>query len=195
MQVAIYCRVSTDEQDATNQLPEVKQLCSHRGWTVARQYVETVSGTAKVKPELARLLADAHAGKFSAVVVWALDRLGRGGIAEIAGIVGKLDAAHVALVSVKEPWADTSGPVRDLLVAVMSWVAQQERSRLVERTKAGMARARADGKRLGRPPLDRAAMKTALALLAAGKRIEDVARVVGLGASTIRRELRAQAAL
>jgi hypothetical protein len=80
-----------------------------------------------------------------------------------------VDAAHVALVSVKEAWADSSGPIRELLVAVMSWVAQQERRRLVERTKAGLARARANGKKIGRPRLNPAARDRALKLVAAGQ--------------------------
>src|SRR5438045_3503475 len=82
---------------------------------------------------LGRMLADAHAGRFKVLITWAMDRLSRRGIAEVAGIVAKLDAAGVALVSVRDPWADTTGPVRDLLLSVMAWVAQQERARLLER--------------------------------------------------------------
>src|SRR5207245_1167314 len=145
---------------------------------------ETVSGAARQRPELARMLADAHAGRFSAVVVWALDRLGRGGIAEVAGIVAKLDAGRVALVSVREPWADTTGPVRDLLVAVMSWVAAQERARLSERTKAGLARARAQGIKLGRPCKYPALIETGIRRMSAGNKLADVARELGIGVTT-----------
>jgi excisionase family DNA binding protein len=141
--------------------------------TTTHRYIETVSGAAKVRPELARLLADAHAGQFGAVVVWALDRLGRGGIAEIATLVKKLDAAKVALVSVKEPWADTSGPARDLLVAVMAWVAAQERARLSERTRAGLVLARArlekEGRNLGRRPVPAHVIERGLKLIDGGK--------------------------
>src|SRR5258708_3454628 len=106
MQVAIYTRVSTDRQDATNQLPEIERLVAARGWQVTHRYTETVGGTAQVKPQLKAMLAAAHRGEFKAVVVWALDRLSRRGIADVAGILGALDKAHVALVSVREPWAD-----------------------------------------------------------------------------------------
>src|SRR5439155_12483721 len=116
--VAIYVRVSTSEQTADNQLPDVERLCAARGWTITHRYNETVSGATRQPPELARMLANAHASRFGAVVVWALDRLGRGGIAEVSGIVAKLDAARVSLVTVREPWADTSGPMRDLLLAL-----------------------------------------------------------------------------
>ena len=187
MNVAIYLRVSTTDQDAQNQLPEIERLCAARGWTITHRYEETVSGS-KARPELARLLADAHAGCFSAAVVWALDRLSREGIGPVAGIVAKLDAAHVALVSVKESWCDNSGPVRDLLVSVMAWVAKQEKARLVERTKAGLDRARAKGKRLGRPRADPVAVQAALLAVANGDTIEKAARGAGLSPSLLRRE-------
>jgi DNA invertase Pin-like site-specific DNA recombinase len=186
--VAIYLRVSTADQDAHNQLPEIERLCATRGWTISHRYAETINGSARTRPELARLLADAHAGAFGAVVVWALDRLSREGIAEVASIVAKLDAAHVALVSVRESWCDTSGPVRDLLVSVMAWVAKQEKARLVERTKAGLDRARAKGKRLGRPPADPAAVEAALAAVLNGDTIDNAARGAGLSPSLLRRE-------
>ena len=110
-----------------------------------------ISGAASVRPELEAMLADAHAGRFSTLVVWSLDRLSRRRIAEVAGIVAKLDACGVALVSVREPWRDSSGIVRDLLVAVMAWVAEQERARLLERLAAARARLEADGRSWGRP--------------------------------------------
>jgi DNA invertase Pin-like site-specific DNA recombinase len=184
--VALYARVSTERQDAANQLPEIERLCRARGWTITHRYEEAVSGAAKLSPELARMLADAHAGRFQAVVCWAIDRLGRGGIAEVAGIIATLDAANVALVSVREPWADTSGPVRDLLVSVMAWVAQQERHRLRERVLAGLATARRKGIRLGRPRVADHVLERGLRLVAEGSSIAKAARAVGISASRLR---------
>jgi DNA invertase Pin-like site-specific DNA recombinase len=186
MNVALYARVSTDQQDAANQIPEIEQLVQARGWKITHRYIETVSGTAKHRPELERMLADAHKGKFGAVICWALDRLSRNGIAEVAGIVAKLDKAAVGLVSVREQWADTSGPVRDLLVAVMSWVAQQERARLVERTKAGIEKARAKGTRLGRPPVAPAVLERGLRLVAEGEPLVHAAKLVGCSPAKLR---------
>src|ERR1700730_9267532 len=95
---AIYLRVSTDQQDAAHQLPDCRRLAVARGWDVVEVYRDDgVRGAAQRRPELDRMLADAHAGRFKTVIVWALDRLGRRGIAEVAGIVAKLDAAKVAL--------------------------------------------------------------------------------------------------
>lgn len=192
MDVAIYARVSTDQQDSANQVPDLERLCAARGWTIGHRYAETVSGAAERRPELERMLADAHAGRFRVLVVWSLDRLSRRGIAEVAGIVAKLDAAKVALVSVREPWADTTGPVRDLLVAVFAWVAEQERARLRERLAAARARLEARGKRWGRPPrMSEAQRKRAAALKAAGKSTRQIAAALKVPRTTVRRALAA----
>ena len=99
---AAFLRISTTDQTTANQLMEIEQLCRHRGWSITATYREQgVSGDARDRPELSRMLADAHAGKFGVLVVWALDRLSRRGIAEVSGIIAKLDRAGVALVSVK----------------------------------------------------------------------------------------------
>jgi DNA invertase Pin-like site-specific DNA recombinase len=198
MNVALYARVSTDEQTAANQLPDIEQLCAGRpGWTITHRYIETVSGAARVRPELARMLADAHAGRFKAVVIWALDRLGRGGIAESVGIVQQLDERGVQLVSVRESWLDMTGPTRGLLVAVFGWVAQQERERLRERINAGLARARAkgtkSGKAIGRPPIPSHVLERGLKLVAEGKTLVRAARACGISASRLRQARRAGA--
>src|SRR5712692_9726309 len=74
--VAIYLRVSTDQQTTANQLPDIERLCAARGWTITHRYQETISGAARSRPELERMLVDAHRGEFRACCVWALDRLG-----------------------------------------------------------------------------------------------------------------------
>jgi putative DNA-invertase from lambdoid prophage Rac len=113
-------------------------------------YEETFSGATTARPEFTRMMDDAHKGRFTTVVVWALDRFGRSMIGNIQTVL-ELDRLGVRLVSLREPWLDTSGPVRSLLLAIFSWCAEQERLRIVERTKAGMDRARRDGKTIGRP--------------------------------------------
>jgi putative DNA-invertase from lambdoid prophage Rac len=146
---AIYMRVSTNRQTVENQRPDVDRLVALRGFDVIERYEEQVSASAK-RPEFERMMNDAKAGKFTVLVVWALDRFGRNMGGNIADILA-LDKAGVKVVSVKEPWMDTGGPVRELLVAIFSWVAQQEKARLIERTKAGLALAKARGIVLGRP--------------------------------------------
>jgi putative DNA-invertase from lambdoid prophage Rac len=148
---ALYLRVSRDDLAIENQRPELEAMAKRRGFEVVRTYESHVSGASPKRPEHERMLKDAHAGAFDVLLVWSLDRFGRSMFENIRDVM-TLDRYGVLIVSVKEPWLDTSGPVRSLLVAIFSWVAQQERERMIERTKAGLARARAAGKRIGRKP-------------------------------------------
>lgn len=151
---AVWVRVSDiRDQQTANQEPDIARLTAHRGYTEVARYTVRDSGWEpgpEYKRELARLLADAHAGRFRVVVVWAADRLSREGIEPLLRIVRTLRQSGVAVVSVQEPWLDTTNPaVAELLLAIMAWVAQQESARRSERTRAGMARAKAQGKRIG----------------------------------------------
>jgi DNA invertase Pin-like site-specific DNA recombinase len=180
---ALYLRVSTEDQTEENQAPELHQLAARRGWEPV-EYREQGSA-AKVRPVLDRLMADARAGRLGAVVVWALDRLDRSHLGCMVR-VAELDRLGVAVVSVREGWLDTSGPARSLLVSVFAWAAEQERARLIERTRAGLARARREGKRIGRP------RASPLALSAAADRVavlglRQAAREAGVGAATLHR--------
>ena len=132
----------------------------------------------------------AHAGKFDAVIVWSLDRLGRSMVGNIRTVID-FDRLGVEVISVQEPWMDTTAApgVRDLLLAIFSWVAEQERRRISERTKAGLEKARARG-RLGRPRV-RVDLERALELRSQGFSIRAAARTLGIGASTLHRALAA----
>jgi DNA invertase Pin-like site-specific DNA recombinase len=152
---ACYLRVSTDRQDHANQRPDVERLAAARGLELdGRVYEEVESGAKADRPVLRALMEFARRGGFRVLVIWSIDRLGRsmwGAIDDLR----ELDRLGVRVISVQEPWLDTTGPMRDLLLAIFAWLAQHERDRLRERTKAGLARARAQGKRLGRPPVAR----------------------------------------
>jgi DNA invertase Pin-like site-specific DNA recombinase len=102
----------------------------------------------------------------------------------------ELDRLGVPVLSVREGWLDTSGPVRPLLVAIFGWIAEQERTRLIERTKAGLERARREGKRLGRPPASPVLLHAARDLVAAGVSLADAARQRGVARSTLQRFVR-----
>jgi DNA invertase Pin-like site-specific DNA recombinase len=148
-QAAIYLRVSTEGQTVDNQRPELEQLARQRDLIIRATYAESASAT-KRRPVFERMMADARRGTFDVLLVWSLDRFGR----SMAGNVNDalaLDRVGVKLLSVREPWLDTGGPVRDLLLAIFSWVAEQEVRRLIERTRAGIERARVTGTRSGRP--------------------------------------------
>lgn len=152
MKAAIYLRVSSSKQTTANQRPDVERVVAARGFEVVSVFEEQASAV-KRRPEFERMMADARRGRFRVLVVWALDRFGRSMEGNLRDVL-ELDRAGVQVVSVREPWMDTGGPVRELLIAIFSWVAQQERARLVERTVAGLDRARREGKTLGRPRVE-----------------------------------------
>lgn len=190
--VVIYLRVSTDGQDAENQLPELERLCRSRGWDKFDVRSETASG-AKKRPVLDALCADVHRGRVRTVVVWALDRLGRTQW-DVVDRIRQLDACQCALISAREPWLDLQGPTRGLLISVFAWWAEQERNRLRDRTNAGLDAARAKGKRLGRPPLSEDVRQRVLdASARIGPRVRQIARELGLPPSTVSKVLIAHA--
>jgi DNA invertase Pin-like site-specific DNA recombinase len=188
VRAALYLRVSTDRQTVQNQLADLDRMVRARGFTPV--IYEEVESAAETRPVLDRMLADVRAGRVQAVAVWALDRLHRSMVGAISTVL-ELDRLGVPVISVREPWLDTSGPVRPLLVAIFGWVAEQERARLIERTRAGIARARAQGVKLGRPRASPLALEAAAGKVRQGASIRAAARACGLGAETVRRHLRA----
>jgi DNA invertase Pin-like site-specific DNA recombinase len=150
---AIYARVSTNNngQDPTMQTRELREYCERRGWQVADCYVETgISGSKESRPELDRLMTDAHQRRFDAVLVWKLDRFGRS-LRHLVNALAELEALGVAFVSLRDN-LDLSTPSGRLMFQIIGAMAEFERSLIVERVKAGMRNARAKGKRIGRPP-------------------------------------------
>jgi len=172
--VAIYARVSTDDrksetkrQNPENQLRQLREWCQRSGHTVTEEYVERESGrkgTADRK-ELSRLLADAHKREFDLVLFWSLDRFSREGMAKTVSYLERLNRAGVAFHSYTEEMLSTDNElVRDILIAVMASLAKQEAIKISERTKAGLERARAQGKRLGQAPAPEETLKKVKAL-------------------------------
>ena len=148
---------------------------------------EVMSGTKKARPGLQRVVDGAHRGEFEVVLVWALDRLGRT-MQGVVDTIVRLDNARARVVSHQESWLDMQGPIRPLLLAIFAWVAEQERTRLVERTNAGLATARRKGKTLGRPRV-RVDIDRALKLRKAGASMSACARALGCGVATLHRAL------
>jgi DNA invertase Pin-like site-specific DNA recombinase len=148
---AIWARVSTDQQTPDNQLPDLERFCSHRGYTITRRYIlsDVSAFNGGHREHLKAMLDDAYRGEFSVLVVWALDRLTRGGIEELLRIVRELRERGCTLISVQEPWCNGTDRTTELLISVSGWVAEQESARRSERVKAGLARRRAQGKPMG----------------------------------------------
>jgi len=152
MRVAIYARVSTanNGQDPTMQTRELQEYCERRGWSVVGQFVDLgISGTKEKRPELDRLMVEAHRRRFDAVIVWKFDRFARS-VSHLLRALETFQALGIHFVSLSES-LDTSTPAGKMVFTVLGAVAELERSLIVERVKAGLRNARAKGKRLGRP--------------------------------------------
>ena len=186
LKAALYLRVSTDKQSTENQRPEVELLAKARAFEVTQVYEETMSA-AKSRPIFEGMLKDARRGKFKALIIWSLDRFGRSMVGNLQDVL-ELDRLGVTVVSVKETWLDTGSPVRSLLVAIFSWVAEQERARLIDRTKAGLQAARRRGSKIGRPRR-RVDLDRARELRGEGKSLRAVAMELGIGYATLCRAL------
>lgn len=150
MKAAIYARCSTAEQSTDNQVPVLEAWARERGFEVVAVYRENESAWKQGhQTELAKLIIEARRHKFDIVLVWALDRLSREGAGTILNLINTLKPVKV--FSYQEPWTEAPGIVADILYAITGWVAQMESQRRSERTKAGLVKAVANGKRLGRP--------------------------------------------
>jgi len=147
MRAAIYLRVSSDRQDAANQELQVRALCAARGYTVEprHEFRVTERGDAERNADKDACREAARRGEVDVIVVWALDRWTRGGIADLLADVATLKRSGVALVSVQEPWADsTDGGTGELLLAIAGWMGRQEKRRLAERNRATAQRLRSE---------------------------------------------------
>jgi DNA invertase Pin-like site-specific DNA recombinase len=152
VRTAIYARVSTSNngQDPKMQTRELREYIERRGWKFSGEYVdEGISGTKDSRPELNRLMADAHRRRFDVVVVWRFDRFARS-VSHLLRALENFKALGVEFVSLSEQ-VDTSTPTGKMVFTVLGAVAELERSLIAERVKAGLRNARAKGKRLGRP--------------------------------------------
>ena len=152
MKAVIYSRVSTEEQTTANQVDVLSSWVKQREYTLVEIFQEQESAwKAGHQKELARLLDDACRRKFDTVLVWALDRLSREGPLAILTLVNRLKLCGVKVISYQESWTEAPGELGELLYALSGWVARMESQRRSERTKAGLARVKAQGRKLGRP--------------------------------------------
>lgn len=176
---AIYARVSTMDQTCENQLLELRRYCEARGWPTT-EYVDTgISGAKDRRPALDQLMTDARQRRIDAVVVWRLDRFGRN-LRHLITAIEDLTAAGIAFVSMGES-IDTTTPTGRLMLGIMGSFAEFERERIRERVYAGLARARAHGKRLGRP------RRQPVAVAVPGGSVRAAAAIWGVSKSTAAR--------
>ena len=154
MRVAIYCRVSTSDQHCENQLLQLREWCTDAGHSCVGEYLDYESGRKADREKFNQLFTDAHRRQFDMVLVWALDRFSREGMPATVAYLQRLAAFGVAFHSYTEPLMSTDDEmVRNIVLAVMASLAKQEAIRISERTKAGLQRAIAKGRKLGRPAM------------------------------------------
>jgi DNA invertase Pin-like site-specific DNA recombinase len=179
VRAAIYARVSTPDQAPENQLAELRRYVDARGWT-ATEYVDRgVSGAKDRRPALDALLRDAKRRRFDVLVCWRLDRLGRN-LRHLILLLDELTAVGVGFVTLGEG-IDTTSPTGRLVLHVLGAISEFERSRIAERVRAGLQRARAQGRQLGRP------RKSPPAIEVPGGTVREAARVWGVSRSTAAR--------
>lgn len=188
MRAGIYARVSTRDkgQDAENQLLQLREYCGRQGWAIAEEYIDEESGKHGNRGSFQRLFDDASRRKFDVVVVWALDRFTREGVLETFQYVQRLRSSGIQFESYTEAHFRTTGPAGELMLAIAAWIAKQERLRISERTKAGMERARREGKHCGRPPVV-FRRDEALRLRKAGMSLREIAGKLGVSFMTVKR--------
>jgi DNA invertase Pin-like site-specific DNA recombinase len=176
MRVAIYARVSTTDkgQDVTMQTHELRTYASNRKWEIADVYTdEGVSGVKESRPALNRLMTDAKARRFDVILVWKLDRFGRS-LKHVVTALAEFDALGIAFVSLRDGF-DLTTPAGRAMFGMCAVMAEFERALICERVRAGMAHARAKGRKLGRAArvLDMAAIA---ARRASGESLRAIAR-------------------
>jgi DNA invertase Pin-like site-specific DNA recombinase len=152
MKAALYLRVSTLDQHPETQLYDLRQLAAQRQLEIVAEYTDRISGAKAKRPGLDDLLADARRGRFQVVLVWACDRLARS-VRHFLEVLDELNHLHIEFVSFREQ-LDTGGPLGRAVVVIISVVAELERNLIIERVRAGMRRARLEGRHIGRRPLD-----------------------------------------
>jgi DNA invertase Pin-like site-specific DNA recombinase len=181
--VALYGRVSTVVgQNVEMQLCELREFAARRGWQVAGEYVDHVSGARESRPALNRLMTDAHRRKFDGVLVWKLDRFGRS-LRHLVNAIAEFEAIGVAFISLRDN-LDLGTPAGRLMFQIIGAMAEFERALIQERVRAGLRHARAKGKRLGRPRVVVDAAKIA-SLRASGASWRAISEKLGVGIGTL----------
>ena len=152
--VAIYARVSMREkQETLNQLAQLREFCRRQGWLVVTEYIDHETGSVSTRAEFPKMLLHASQRRFDVLLFFALDRLTREGTLATLQYLERLTSYQVGYKSFTEPYLDSCGTFKDVVISLLATMAKQERIRIGERVRAGLLNARRQGKKLGRPPL------------------------------------------
>jgi DNA invertase Pin-like site-specific DNA recombinase len=193
MKAALYARVSTKDkgQDTENQLAQLRDFCAASGWSITAEFVDHATGKRSDREQFKAMFASAGRREFDYLVTWALDRLSREGVAKTFEHIKQLRSYGVEYVSFTEPHFRTTGPAGELMIAVAAWIGEQEHRRISERTKAGLEKARRQGRIGGRRRLvldyDRLAE-----LDESGLTMREIASEMGVSAAFVCKTLKAR---
>jgi len=185
IKAAIYARVSTNDQTTENQLIALRDLADKNGHQIVAEYIDQgVSGVSKIKDSRSKMLLDAKAKKFSILYVVSIDRLSRS-TKDLLDVVEQLNALGITLIFQREK-IDTKSAMGQFFLTVLSSIAQLERETMIARINQGIARAKSQGKKLGRPSKINQSLINAVTLLYQKQvSVRDIARTCTVGIGTV----------
>ena len=169
MKVAVYVRVSTDKQESENQLLELREYCKFSDYQIFHEYVDIISGKEDKRPNWDLLFIDAHRKKFDIVLFWDLSRFSRSGTLYTLQKLRELENLGIGYISYREPYLNTVGQFKEVVISILATVAKIEREHISERTKAGLRRAKINGVVLGRGSLPKETITNVEGLLKQGR--------------------------
>jgi DNA invertase Pin-like site-specific DNA recombinase len=148
---ALYMRVSTLDQHPETQLYDLRQMAQQRGYQIVEEYTDRISGAKAKRPGLDTMMRDARRGQFDVILVWASDRIARS-VKHFLEVLDELNRLNIEFISFREQ-IDTGGPLGRAVVVIIGAIAELERNLIIERVRAGMRRAKLEGRHIGRKPL------------------------------------------
>jgi len=183
---SLYMRVSSVDQHPETQLHDLRQMAAQRGYDIVKEYTDRISGAKARRPGLDNLMHDARRGMFDVVLVWASDRIARS-VKHFLEVLDELNRLNIEFVSFREQ-IDTGGPLGRAIVVIIGAIAELERNLIIERVRAGMRRARLEGRQIGRPALalDREAI---IGERRRGQSLGQIARNHSISRATVHRVL------
>ena len=180
----LYMRVSSLDQHPETQLFDLRQMAAQRGYEIVQEYTDRISGAKAKRPGLDELMRDARRGRFDVVLVWASDRIARS-VKHFLEVLDELQRINIEFVSFREQ-IDTGGPLGRALVVIIGAIAELERNLIIERVRAGMRRAKLEGRHIGRRPLD-LDREAILRDRQHGQSLGQIARAHGISRATVHR--------
>ena len=185
----LYMRVSTVDQHPETQLHDLRQMAAQRGYEIVREYSDKISGARARRPGLDELLHDARKHRFDVLLVWAFDRIARS-TRHFLEILDELNHLNVEFISFREN-IDTGGPLGRAMMVIIGAIAELERNLIIERVRAGMRRARLEGRQIGRTPLQ-LDHQGILRDRARGQSLKEIAKLHRISKATVCRVLKEQ---